>query len=176
VIVPRRPRALRGPCTLAAFVASVALAACGSGGGGSTTPGTGHQATGHLMSQTIPAQIDRRPHGFSSADLIKPVVNGWRTSSRRQLTQVDAGALAADRSIGVLAVFRHQFATARQSSDLVKVIGSGPLRITRAPQGHGVEAVAQRTGEIGFVGARGVRGTLHLRDDTISLLPPSGGR
>jgi hypothetical protein len=154
----------------------VALAACGSGGGGSTASGGGNQATGQLMSQTIPAQIDRRPHGFSSSDLVQPVVNAWRTSSRRQLTQVDAGALATDHSIGVLAVFRHQFTKARQSSDLVKVIGSGPLRITHAPQGHGVEAAAQRTGDIGFVGARGVRGTLHLRNDTISLLPPSGGR
>jgi hypothetical protein len=150
----------------------VALAACGSGGGGSTAP-AGQHATGHLMSQTIPAQIDRRPHGFTSSDLVQPVVNAWRTSSRSQLTQVDAGAMAADHSIGVLAIFRNEFTRARQTSNLVKVIGSGPLRITRAPQGHGLEAAAQRNGDIQFVGARGVRGTLHLRDDTVSLQPPS---
>jgi hypothetical protein len=170
----RRRRAVHGLCSLVALAASVALAACGSGGGGPMAPGQNH-ATGHLMSQTIPARIVRQPNGFSSADLVHPVMNAWRTASRRQLTQVDAGAMAADHSIGVLMVFRNQFPKAHQSSDLVKVIGSGPLRITHAPRGHGVEAAAQRTGDIQFVGARGVRGTLHLRDDTVSLLPPSGG-
>jgi len=46
---------------------------------------------------------------------------------------------------------------------------SGRLRITKAPIGAGVEESAQRDGEIEFVGARGVRGTLHLSDDTVSL-------
>jgi hypothetical protein len=53
----------------------------------------------------------------------------------------------------------------------VKVLGAAPLRITGAPLGRKVETGAQRSGNIRFVGARGVRGTLHLRDDSVSLNP-----
>jgi len=124
------------------------------------------------MTRSLPARIDRRPQGFTSTELLWPVVNAWRTADRHGFIEVDAGALSYDRSIGVFAIFRHDFTGVRQSADLVKVLGSGPLRITDAPQGETVETSAQRSGRIEFVGARGVRGTLTLRDDSVSLRPP----
>jgi hypothetical protein len=158
-------------CALAVLVSVSLMAACGSDepdDTGSPTRG-GSQTRGHLMKQTIPGQIDEKPHGFVSSYLVRPVVNAWRTSSRRRLTEVNAGAIADDHSTGVLAIFRQDFVSAQQDTNLVKVKDSGPLRITRAPLGRKVEESAQRTAEIEFVGARGVRGTLRLRDDSIML-------
>lgn len=161
-------------CGLAAVCAAAALAACGSSGGGSSTASKHgrSQPTGHTMEQTAPAAIDPKPQSFASADLLRPS-NAWRTSSTQRFTEVDAGALAHDSSIGALFIFRHEYARARQEVELLKVIGSGALRITKAPEGAKVEASAQENGEIAFVGSRGVRGTLHLENDTISLSPPA---
>lgn len=167
-------RSARALWALAALGAAAAIAACGSDDdGGTTASGPGRaDATGHTMKQTIPGQIDEMPQTFVSSDVLLPVLNGWRTSSRDQLTEVDAGALAADKSTGVLAIFRHEFVSAKQAVSLVKVEDSGPLRITKAPLGEGVEESAQENGEIEFAGRRGVRGTLHLSDDTVSLRAP----
>jgi hypothetical protein len=153
-----------------ALAVALLLAVYGCGGddgGNDTAPG------GHLMKKTLPAQIDNQPQTFASATALRPVTNAWRTSTHRSFTQVEAGAAGVDRSVGVLVVFRHDFPSARQSSNVLKVIGSGPLRITKAPLGRGAEASAQRNGTISFEGARGVRGELHLANDTISLSPPS---
>jgi hypothetical protein len=149
--------------------AVLAVAACGGDDDGK---GDGAAAGGHLMKKTLPAEIDNHPQTFASATVLHPVTNVWRTSSHRTFTQVEAGAAGADSSVGALLIFRHDFPSARQRSNVVKVIGSGPLRITHAPLGRGVEASAQRTGTIEFEGARGVRGELHLKGDTVSLLPP----
>jgi hypothetical protein len=124
------------------------------------------------MQQAMPAAIDAKPQSFASADLLRPS-NAWRTSSTQHFTEVDAGALAHDSSIGALFIFRHEYARARQEVELLKVIGSGALRITKAPEGAKVETSAQQNGEIAFVGSRGVRGTLHLENDTVSLTPPA---
>lgn len=172
----RRDGGLSRPVRALALVAmgavALGLVACGSGGddesGGATT--TAHQIAGHTMQETVPAAIDPHPQGFASSDLLHPV-NAWRTSSHQRFTEVDAGVLARDSSIGAFFIFRHQFVHASQRVDLVKVIGSGPLRITHAPQGAAVEASAQRNGKLSFVGARGVRGTLDLSDDTVTLRP-----
>jgi hypothetical protein len=66
-------------------------------------------------------------------------------------------------------IFRHDYRTARQDVEVVRVKGAGPLRIRSAPLGRGVEGSSQRDGRIGFVGARGVRGTLDLSDDSVTL-------
>ena len=152
----------------AALVLVAALGGCGSGSGSGTSAS---HLGGHHMTQSIPAHIDRRPQGFFSSDLVRPVTDAWRAADRRRFTEVDAGALAADHSVGVLAVFRHRFVRARQRGDVLKVIGSGPLRITRAPHGAAAVTAAQRRGSLRFVGAAGVRGTLHLRDDSVTLRP-----
>ena len=124
---------------------------------------------GHRMSATIPAELDPRPQTLVSSDLVTTVSNGWRAGSHERFTEVDAGALAADRSTGALAIFRHDYRTARQDVNVVRVKRAGPLRITGAPSGTGVEASAQRDGRIAFVGARGIRGTLRLSDDSVAL-------
>jgi hypothetical protein len=167
---------------LVALGVAAALAGCGSGGAASTgrsassaparpAPASPGRTAGHAMTRSLPARIDRRPQGFISTELLSPLVNAWRTADRHGFIEVDAGALSSDRSIGVFAIFRHDFTGVDQSADLVKVLGSGPLRITAAPQGGGVETSAQRDGRIDFVGARGVRGTLSLRDDSVSIQP-----
>lgn len=156
---------------LAALASVILISACGSDEAdetGSPTRG-GSQARGHLMKETLPGQIDEKPHGFVSSYLVRPVVNAWRISSPRRLTEVGAGAVADDHSTGVLAIFRQDFASARQNTNLVKVKDSGPLRITRAPLGRKVEESAQASGQIDFVGDRGVRGTLRLGDDSVKL-------
>jgi hypothetical protein len=156
---------------LCAVAALTVIGACGSDDNENTgsSNGGGSPTRGHLMENTIRAQIDEKPHGFVSSYLVRPVVNSWRTSSRRRLTEVDAGAVADDHSTGVLAIFRHDFVSARQKTNLVKVKRAGPLRIVRAPRGRRVAASAQRNGKIEFAGAGGVRGTLRLSDDSVKL-------
>jgi hypothetical protein len=154
---------------LVLLLAALALAACGGDGDGKGNEGA---AGGHLMKKTLPAEIDNHPQTFASATVLHPVTNVWRTSSHRNFTQVEAGAGGTDSSVGALLIFRHDFPSARQRSNVLKVIGSGPLRITKAPLGRGVESSAQRSGTIEFEGARGVRGELHLESDTIRLFPP----
>ena len=56
-----------------------------------------------------------------------------------------------------------------QDVTVVNVAGSGPVRITKAPSGKGVEVAAQRSGKIEFAGTNGVRGTLDLASDTVTL-------
>jgi hypothetical protein len=170
----RRRRLAGALCAVAAIAAAAAVGACGSDDDdGSSSPEPGDsQAIGRAMKETIPAEIDERPHSFVSASLLHPVTNAWRTSSHKRLTEVDAGALAANRSTGAFAIFRHDFLRASQDVTVVEVKDSGPLRISRAPLGPKVEESAQRNGEIAFVGARGVRGELHLSDDSVSLRKP----
>lgn len=166
----RRKRARCACLCLAMLGVPLGLGACG---GDEKGDGGGDSAAGHVMKKTLPAEIDEHPQTFSSAETLQPVQNAWRTSSHRRFTQVEAGAVGSDRSTGALVVFRHEFVNAHQSSAIVKVIGSGPLRITHAPMGRKVEESAQRSGTIGFVGARGVRGELDLRDDQVTLSPPT---
>jgi hypothetical protein len=155
-------------CGAASLVVAALIASgCGSGGAG-----TKERINGSTMAKTIPAQIDARPHGFTSTDQVRPVVNAWRVSSAQNLTEVDAGATAGDRSVGAFVIFRHDFSNADQDVNLVKVIGSGPLRITGAPRGPGAEESGQQKGVIDFVGQAGVSGALHLSDDTVTLDPP----
>jgi hypothetical protein len=156
---------------LAALLAATAIAACGSDdGGGDPSSSSGDPgAIGKKMRQTIPAQIVDLPQGFVSRDVIRPLENAWRAASHTRFTEVDAGALARDPRIGALAIFRHEFTIARQTVEVVEVPDAGTLRITSAPEGRGEVGSAQGDGEIGFVGDRGVRGTLDLGDDSVSV-------
>lgn len=167
---PRRPQRSAAACGLAALAAALAIPGCGDDGDqGSNRESGGAAPTGRAMEATIPAQIDERPHGFASLDVLHPVENAWRASDGRHLTEVDAGALATDRSTGAFVIFRHDFRGIGQDMELVEVEDAGALRITGAPVGRKVAGSAQRSGRIRFAGVRGVRGTLDLRDDTVSL-------
>lgn len=164
-------RANRRTGALVALLAATAIAACGSdeNGAGQGSPPGDPGSVGKKMTQTIPAQIVHRPQGFVSGDVIRPLQNGWRAASHTSFTEVDAGALARDPRVGAFAIFRHEFVTARQTVDIVEVPGAGTLRITRAPEGGGVVESAQKTGKIEFAGRGGVRGTLDLSDDSVSI-------
>jgi hypothetical protein len=98
-----------------------------------------------------------------------PVTNGWRISDHRTFTAVYAGAVPNHRSTGRLVIFRQNFVRVTQTSDRVDVPGSGPLKITSAPQGKADQTAAQRTGTLEFEGTNGTTGTLHLSNDTVTV-------
>lgn len=159
--------ALRLVGTAAIVAGALVVGACGP-----SESGPSERLHGSTMAETVPARIDQSPHGFASSDQVRPLVNAWRVSSPQNLTEVDAGATADDRSVGALVIFRNDFLHAKQDVHLVKVIGSGPLRITGAPRGPSAAASGQKDGVIDFVGRAGVSGVLHLSDDTVTLNPP----
>jgi hypothetical protein len=152
-----------------ALVVALGLVVAGQGESSAGNGDASQSAPGKPLTAAIPAQIDPQPQTFISADVQSPVTNAWRAGSRERFTEVSAGALASDRSTGVLAIFRHDFAAATQEVEIVEVAGSGPVRITKAPLGKGVEESAQDSAEIEFAGAHGLRGTLDLSDDNVTL-------
>ena len=109
------------------------------------------------------------PGPFFSSDVIWPIRNGWQASDRRSYTAVEAGVNPADRSVGELGIFRQKFIRATQSQHVIDVPGAGALKITAAPLGRSVATWSQRRGSLRFVGKRGVRGTLHLRNDKVLI-------
>jgi hypothetical protein len=124
------------------------------------------------MHGTYPGQMVG--HELAEGGLIEPselwpVRNGWQISDHRTLTAVYAGADSRDRSTGRLVIFRQNFIHVTQESDEVDVAGAGPLKITRAPLGAGIETSAQRRGNLEFTGKRGISGTLDLKDDSVTL-------
>ncbi len=153
------------PAGLVALVCATALAGCFDGATSTTA------ASNRELTKGVPAQIDQHPDGFVSRDVMHPLMNAWRAGSTTRFTQVDAGALTRDRSIGALAVFRYDLVSVVQDLNLVQVIGAGPIRITSAPTGMSAAAPAQEHGRIEFEGRNGVHGTLHLRDDGVALRP-----
>lgn len=151
-----------------ALVVALGLVVAGQGES-SAVSAKSSDALGKPLTASIPAQIDPRPQTFISSAVQSPVTNAWRAGSHADFTEISAGSLAGDRSTGALVIFRHDYLTATQDVNVVEVDGSGPLRITDAPLGHGVEESAQNDGGINFAGSGGVRGTLHLSDDSVTL-------
>ena len=127
--------------------------------------GHGLAATGTRPGQIVPGG----PGPFFSSDTIYPVVNGWQASDHRSYTGVDAGANPADRSVGELGIFRQDYSKVTQTQKVVNVPGAGAVRIVGAPTGKGVATWAQKRGKLHFVGSRGVRGTLDLSDDKVTI-------
>jgi hypothetical protein len=102
-----------------------------------------------------------------------PVRNGWVVSNHRMLTAVYAGANPQRPKIGRLVIFRQDFIHVTQHTKPLDVQGSGALEITRAPQGRGaVQTSSQQHGNLEFRGKNGTTGTLHLRNDTVTLSSP----
>jgi hypothetical protein len=109
--------------------------------------------------------------GFISGTIMSPDNGGWTVTSHTQDTVVEAGGDAAHPSNGLFSIIRSSYLTGQQSIDLVRVAGSGPLTITKAPLGPKVVVSAQKPGNIEFKSERGITGTLHLKDDTVTLNP-----
>jgi hypothetical protein len=145
-----------------AMVMATALAIAGCGGESASNPS-------QLEKKSIPAAVVTSPQSFIGSESLGQIDNAWRTSDAKTFTQVEAGSVPGGDSVGVLAVFRHSFKNATQEADLVKVIGAGALKITKAPTGSGVESTSQRRGKIEFSSENGARGTLDLSDDSVHL-------
>jgi hypothetical protein len=101
--------------------------------------------------------------------VIYPQTNGWQAGDKQTYTAVDAGANPANPSMGELGIFRQDHVGVTQSQKVVNVPGAGAVRIVSAPEGAAVATSAQRDGELEFVGRNGVRGTLHLSDDSVTI-------
>jgi hypothetical protein len=132
---------------------------------------TGSRPGYHLLPRIEPATIVPDPDPVASPDVLQPIVNGWRAGDHRGITLVEAGLAGDDPSgtKGRFVVFRERERPFAQNIDLVDVRDSGALRITRAPTGKRAGRSAQRDGEIEFTSERGVTGTLHLADDTVTV-------
>lgn len=113
----------------------------------------------------------KQTDGFFSTIVLWPLTNQWQASDRRRFTAVDAGADASNPSSGLFGIYRHNYLRVKERAKTVKVPGAGTLRITKAPLGRSVESWAQRRGNIQFASRSGVTGTLHLRDDTVTVNP-----
>lgn len=112
-----------------------------------------------------------RGSGFLPSTIEWPVTGGWEAASHAKTTDIYAGADGEDRSTGLFAIMRTNVIHATQTFDYVRVAGSGPLKITKAPLGRKVAVWAQERGEFEFTSRNGIEGTLHLQDDTVTLTP-----
>ncbi len=102
-----------------------------------------------------------------------PVRNGWSVGNRGRQTIVCAGGAGTHYppSRGSFLILRSSYRWGTQDLSFVDVPHSGPVKITKAPLGRDVITSAQRRGELEFKGTKGVTGTLHLKDDSITLNP-----
>jgi hypothetical protein len=123
---------------------------------------------GRPIGEPAAARIVDDPTPLFSSDELWPLVDAWGTETRRRLTAVQAGADPDNPSVGVLGIFRQDFVAVRQTRRVVRVPGTGPLRIVDAPRGDGVKRLAQRHGKIEFRGRDGTTGSLDLEDESIS--------
>ena len=123
------------------------------------------------MPHVEPAKIVTDPDPVVPADVLNPIVNGWRAGDRRGIILVEAGLAGDDPSgtTGRFVIFRERERPFIQNVDLVDVRGSGELRITEAPTGRRAARSAQRRGKIKFTSELGVTGTLDLRHDRVTL-------
>lgn len=128
--------------------------------------GRGLKATSIRPAEIVPGG---GPGPFFSSDVIYPQTNGWQAGDKQTYTAVDAGANPANPSMGELGIFRQDHVGVTQSQKVVNVPGAGAVRIVKAPTGAAVATSAQRSGELEFVGRNGVRGTLHLSDDSVTI-------
>ena len=120
----------------------------------------------------LPARLLSNPQGFFSTSLLYPLVNEWMVADHRRFTAVDAGADPVDRSKGVFGIFRQNYVQVSQKPEVLRVAGAGALKITKAPLGPKVVTWAQKRGNLEFTSRNGVTGTLHLKDDTVTLDTP----
>jgi hypothetical protein len=117
------------------------------------------------------ARLVADPDPLVSDEVMLPIVNGWRVGNHLGFTVVEAG-LAADnrsRTTGRFAILRYRVRHDSQTVDLVDVRGAGAVKITKAPLGPRVVTWAQHRGNLQFISSNGVKGTLHLKDDTVTL-------
>lgn len=109
--------------------------------------------------------------GFLPSSIMWPDNGGWTVTSHTRGTDVEAGGDARNKSDGLFSIIRTYALRSRnsQTTNLVRVAGSGPVAITKAPLGRKIVVSAQKHGNIKFKSESGITGTLHLKDDTVTL-------
>jgi hypothetical protein len=108
--------------------------------------------------------------GFVSSEVMEPETSGWEVSSEGGNTIVVAGADARHPSVGLFNIIRTYYPS-QQKADGVSVPGTGAVTITKAPLGRKIVVSAQKHGNLEFKSKSGITGTLHLKDDTVTLNP-----
>jgi hypothetical protein len=100
-----------------------------------------------------------------------PLRNFWSVGNHGRQTIVCAGGAGTSYppSLGRFLILRSSYRWGTQDLKYVDVPHSGPVKITKAPLGRDVVKTAQRHGDLEFKGTKGVTGTLHLKDDSITL-------
>jgi hypothetical protein len=154
------PKDKPGPHAGAGFEATVSPA------GGKGRVGSPYPPMEHVE---LPKMLSDDDCTFVSTEVFIPV-NGWRVGDRRTSTIVCAGGAGVGeaRSKGEFVILRTNDTRGTQGMNAVYVHGSGPIKITRAPMGPKVVTSAQH-GDLEFTSAKGITGTLHLGDDTVTL-------
>lgn len=111
------------------------------------------------------AQLSQGPCVTASNKVIVAQTSNWLAETPSRSTQVCAGALPEDGSVGLISIGRDWGG----ESAAVEIPGSGAVTLTEAPEGRAATHWAQKRGKLGFTSENGISGTLHLRTDTITL-------
>jgi hypothetical protein len=169
--------------SLILVVSSVATLGCGGDGGTQpTTTSTAQPATHHprrppdvktcskgSQGHTFPAKIEGQVLGGDITTTVLSYENAWIAGDCTGRTIVYAGSAGFTRGMGLAIIARFGHASKQLGGGLIAVPNGGQLKITQAPSGPAVETSAQRSGEIQFTSDRGVRGTIHLGDNSATL-------
>lgn len=175
--------------TLALLLGAIAVAGCAGDTSESETTMTSQPApagnenpttSGNEARQTSPPS-PRNSHGYAEmsthpscelpggSEYFLPEINLWRADARPRTTIVCAGGAGSDKpDAGRFLIIRSN-AGARESVDQVTVPDVGPVKITKAPLGPHAATRGQTRGDIEFRAHDGSTGTLHLKDDTVTL-------
>jgi hypothetical protein len=112
-----------------------------------------------------------------SADPILPdddmakIVNDWTLGTSKEILLVEVGVAGEGRpkGTGLIAIRRTYLNPYRNPDDVIAIPKSGALRITKAPIGRRVVPRAIKRANLQFISRRGVHGTLHLADDSVTI-------
>jgi len=188
----RRRRLAIGAVVAVGLAAAAGVALAGSGGGyvpqlGITVPAEKMAAVQHSIppggpesterAPVPPRVVDRIPAHMLPSDVPVPVspevirpTSAWLVSDGTTLVAVYAGAAGNDAAVGRFVIVRQNLVAGVQRLQTVGAGRTGALSIVDAPSGAAVETSAQH-GDLGFRGANGARGLLHLEGGTVTLGP-----
>ncbi len=159
------------------MVMSLGIAAMTGCGGGSSSTSSSTNAAKEItnpcraraarLTGTRSARIVQGDSSPYSASVIGPVRNAWSASVGGRSTTVYAGGRGYGHPDEGTFLITRQGASPR--TDFVYVSQAGGLKITKAPVGCQVIGWAQKRGNLQFTSTNGVTGTLHLKDDSVTL-------
>jgi hypothetical protein len=165
-----------GGVLIAASLGIVALTGCGGASTSTSASSSTDAATktanpcrtrAARLTGTKPARIipgDTSPYPGA---VIGPVRNAWAARVGDRATTVYAGGQGyGDPDRGKFLITREGSSPKTNS---VYVSQAGALKITKAPVGCRVIGWAQKRGNLQFTSTNGVTGTLHLKDDSVTL-------